>query len=284
MPRVLAVALALVLSGPSPAPEPPGAPSRFATLDGNRIHYQVAGSGPKTLVFVHGWSCDLSVWRFQVPAFAPKARVIVLDLPGHGRSDAPQIAYTMDFFARAIDAVLRDAGVSRATLIGHSMGTPVVRQFFRRFPEKTAALVAVDGSLRVLISDAEARERFLAPYRGPEYRERLERFADAMFSADQAQLRDPMKAVMTKTPQHVLVSAAESMLDPANFREDPIRVPLLSVLAKSPFWGEDYEAFLRGLAPQLDFKVMEGVRHFLMLEKPDEFNAILAAFLEKQRG
>src|SRR5712691_3010692 len=74
MPRLLAAALALVLSGPSPE-----APSRFATLDGHRIHYQVAGSGPQTLVFVHGWSCDLSVWRLQVPAFASKARVIVLD-------------------------------------------------------------------------------------------------------------------------------------------------------------------------------------------------------------
>jgi pimeloyl-ACP methyl ester carboxylesterase len=141
----------------------------------------------------------------------------------------------------------------------------------------------VDGSLRVLISGAEEREKFLAPYRGPEYRERLERFADAMFPPDRTELRDQMKAVMTKTPQHVLVSAAESMFDPANFQEDPIGVPLLSVLAKSPFWREDYEAFVRRLAPQVDYRVMEGVRHFLMLEKPEEFNAILAAFVEKQR-
>jgi pimeloyl-ACP methyl ester carboxylesterase len=131
MPRLLAAALASLLLSALPRSEAPEAPSRFATLDGHRIHYQVAGSGPQTLLFVHGWSCDLSVWRLQVPAFASKARVIVIDLPGHGRSDAPDIPYTMDLFAKAVDAVLRDAGLSRAILIGHSMGTPVVRQFYR---------------------------------------------------------------------------------------------------------------------------------------------------------
>ena len=278
---MIPVFFAAALAVPTPAPAAPAAPaSRFATLDGHRIHYESAGDGPRTIVFVHGWSCDWTVWRRQIPAFAPGARVLALDLPGHGQSDAPRIGYTLDLFARAVDAVLRDAGASRAVLVGHSMGTPVVRQFYRRHPDKTEALVAVDGSFRVLVSGAEDREKFLAPYRGPEYEERLERFADFMFTPDEKDLADQMKAVMTKTPQHVLVGAAESMLAPANFAEDPIRVPLLTVLARSPFWTRDYEAFVRKLAPQVDYRVMEGVRHFLMLEKPDEFNAILASFLE----
>jgi len=273
IPVIFAAALAVL----SPTPV---TTSHFATLDGHRVHYESAGNGPRTVVFVHGWSCDWTVWREQIPVFASKARVLALDLPGHGRSDAPRIDYTMDLFARAVDAVLRDAGISHAVLVGHSMGTPVVRQFYRRYPEKTDALVAVDGSFRVLFSGAEDREKFLAPYRGSEYKERLERFADFMFTPDEKDLADQMKSVMTKTPQHVLVSAAESMLDPANFKEDPIRVPLLALLAKSPLWTEEYEAFVRRLAPQVDYRVMEGVRHFLMLEKPDEFNAVLASFLE----
>ncbi len=50
--------------------------------------------------------------------------MITVDLPGHGESDKPQIAYTMDLFARAVEAVMRDAGVDQAVLVGHSMGTP----------------------------------------------------------------------------------------------------------------------------------------------------------------
>lgn len=257
--------------------------SRYATLDGHRIHYKSLGSGPETLVFVHGWTCDMSIWRIQASAFAKDRRVIVLDLPGHGRSDTPVIAYTIDLFARAVDAVARDAGVSRAVLVGHSMGTPVVRQFYRIFPEKTVALVAVDGSFRPLAPDAASREKFLAPYRGPDYRKRLEAFADSMFPPEHAALRDEVKAVMVKTPQHVVVSAAEAMFDPVVFKEDPIAVPLLNVLAKSPFWTPEYEAFVRQLAPGVDYRVLEGVGHFLMLQKPEEFNAILAAFLAKPR-
>jgi pimeloyl-ACP methyl ester carboxylesterase len=285
MLRLFFLALTLAFSSePSSGPPLAEAPSRYAALDGHKVHYKTLGSGKETVVFVHGWTCDMSVWRFQAPAFAKNRRVIAIDLPGHGRSDAPEIDYTMGLFARAIDAVMREEGASRAVLIGHSMGTPVVREFYRLHPEKTSALVAVDGSFRALVSDPAGRERFLAPFRGPEYREALAHFADFSFPPDQAALRDSVKTVMMKTPQPVLVSAGQNMLDPANFREDPIRVPLLNVLAKSPYWGEDYEAFLRKLAPGVDYRVMDGVGHFLMLQKPEEFNAMLSAFLAKQLG
>jgi pimeloyl-ACP methyl ester carboxylesterase len=74
--------------------------------------------------------------------------LIAVDLVGHGKSDKPHVRYTMEVFARSIDSVLTDAKIKRAVLVGHSMGTPVVRQFLRLFPEKTAGLVIVDGALR----------------------------------------------------------------------------------------------------------------------------------------
>src|SRR5437868_13012979 len=90
------------------------APSRFATLDGSRVHYKVLGAGSPALVFVHGWTCDMTVWRLQAPVLAQDHHVVFVDLPGHGRSDAPDVAYTMSLFARAVEAAMREAGVSRA--------------------------------------------------------------------------------------------------------------------------------------------------------------------------
>ena len=69
----------------------------------------------------------MTTWHFQVPAFADQARVILIDLPGHGQSDKPKIDYSMDLFARAIDAVLKEAGVEKVVLVGHSMGVAVAR-------------------------------------------------------------------------------------------------------------------------------------------------------------
>src|ERR1700687_4261228 len=113
---VLTLAVALV-RGPAAyaqrAPAPEGK-SHYATLDGTRIHYQSYGKGREALVLIHGWTCNLDYWRDQVPDFAKRNRVIAIDLPGHGQSDKPELNYSMDLFARAVDAVLRDAGVKHA--------------------------------------------------------------------------------------------------------------------------------------------------------------------------
>jgi pimeloyl-ACP methyl ester carboxylesterase len=258
--------------------------SRFAKFENMRVHYTDAGKGDEALVFVHGWACNLDFWRMQAPAFAAKSRVIAVDLPGHGESDKPQqVAYTMDLFARAVEAVMRDAGVKRAVLVGHSMGTPVVRQFYRRFPDKTLALVSVDGALRPFAPRA-MMEQFIAPLRGGGYREGSARMVEGMLQPVKSEaLRAEIKAAMLATPAHVGLGAMEAMMDESIYKEDPIRVPLLAVLARSPFWAADNEQFFRKLAPDLDYRMWDGVSHFLMMEKPDEFNRALAEFLAARR-
>ncbi|MGH9315507.1 MAG: alpha/beta fold hydrolase [Thermoanaerobaculia bacterium] len=256
------------------------APSHFATLDGWRIHYKSLGRGRQTLIFLHGWTCDLEFWRFQTPFFAKHSRVLAIDLPGHGQSEKPEIPYTMDLFARAVDAVMRHEGVDSTVLVGHSMGTPVARQFYRLFPGKTLAIVSVDGSLRALLTDPAQVEKFLAPYRAPDYKEALGKMADSMFSAaTPPEMRVQMRDVMLATPQHVVVGAGEAMFDPSIWKDDPIEVPVLVVLAKSPFWTADYETYVRRVCPYLEYRVLEGVGHFLMVDRPQEFNEILSDFL-----
>jgi pimeloyl-ACP methyl ester carboxylesterase len=80
----------------------------------------------------------------------------------------------------------------------------------------------------------------------------------------------------------VLVSAMESMYDDALYTTDKINVPVLVILAKSPFWPADTEEFLKGIAPDLEFHMWEGVDHFLHLEKSKEFNNAVIAFVDKK--
>jgi pimeloyl-ACP methyl ester carboxylesterase len=265
------------------APLMSDAPSRFASLAGSRVHYKSYGKGSEALVFVHGWTCNMGFWRDQVPAFEGKLRVIVIDLPGHGESDKPQVAYTMDLFARAVDAVLRDAGIDRAVLVGHSMGTPVIRQFYRKYPQKTLGLVIVDGPLRAF-GDKKMMDAFIAPLRGPDYKEQAAKFVDSMMGPQvSAALREEIKSSMLSTPQRIAISAMEGMADESNWKQDKIDVPVLAILAKSPFWPPDNEQFFRSLAPKLDYQMWDGVSHFLMMEKPKEFNDAVLGFLDKQR-
>src|SRR5258707_15599034 len=99
-----------------------------ATYDGSRVHYEDYGKGKEAIVFIHGWTCDLTFWREQAPVYK-KHRALLIDLPGHGESDKPEVDYTQERFARAVEAVMRDAGVDRATLVVHSMGGTVALSF-----------------------------------------------------------------------------------------------------------------------------------------------------------
>ena len=77
-----------------------------------------------------------------------KYRVITLDLPGHGKSDPPKNGmFSMTVFARAVEAVRAEAKVDKVVLVGHSMGTPVIREYARLYPKHVAGLVPVDGLL-----------------------------------------------------------------------------------------------------------------------------------------
>jgi len=257
--------------------------SRSVDLDGAKVHYTNYGKGDAALLFVHGWSCDETVWSEQAAALAEKIRVITIDLPGHGQSDKPHIAYTMDLYVRAIDAVLRDANVGSVILVGHSNGTPVVRQFYRKFPAKVRGLVIVEGGLRPFVGAANM-EKFIAPLRGDDYPEAAGHFIDGMTKPiKDAALRDRIKSLVMRTPQYVAVSEFEATAEPALWEEDKIDIPVLMILAKQPIWSAEYEQFARKLVPTLDYQVWENVSHFVMMEKPREFNQALAAFLEKNQ-
>jgi pimeloyl-ACP methyl ester carboxylesterase len=172
-----------------------------------------------------------------VPDFAKRNRVIAINLPGHGQSDKPQITYSMELFARAVDAVLRDAKVKRAVLVGHSMGTPIARQFYRKYPQKTLAIVIVDGPLRPFI-DKAMMDRMIAGFRGPNYKETVGQMLAGLIGPGlSAEAGERIKASLLNTPQPVLVSAMEGMADPSIWGADKINVPVLAIMAKSPFFG-----------------------------------------------
>src|SRR5260370_20960971 len=191
------------------------AESRWTTLDGARIHYVNYGKGSEALVLIHGWTCNLDNWRDQFSVFAKRNRVIEIDLAGHGQSDKPQITYSMDLFARAVEAVMRDAKVKRAVLVGHSMGTPIARQFYRKYPEKTLAIVIVDGPLRPF-GDKALMDRLIAGFRGPNYQQALSQMFAGMAGPDlsaEAQQRNP--ASYPNTPHHLIFRALDGIAHPS---------------------------------------------------------------------
>jgi pimeloyl-ACP methyl ester carboxylesterase len=274
----------LLASCPSPAlgAEPAGplaaAAHHTVAVGTNKVHYLTLGKGKSTIVFVHCWAGHAGFWREQVPALADQARLILVDLPGHGQSDKPQAAYTMPFFARAVIGVLEDAKVDKAVLVGHSMGVAVICQVWKQAPEKVSALCAIDGLLRQPSLAAGQAEEFIGPFRSAGYREHAAAFIRSMFPiAGTEAVRDRTVADMLETPRHVMLGAMEGMFGAGQPAWDlqKVAVPLVVINATNPMWTADYEAYVRGLSERVSYRTISGVGHWLMLEKPAEFNAAL---------
>jgi pimeloyl-ACP methyl ester carboxylesterase len=256
---------------------------RFATADGARVHYRIDGDAARTVVFVHGWACDGSFWREQIPAIVARgSRAIAVDLPGHGRSDHPDVAYTPERLARGVEAVLRQERDSGPVLVGHSMGGLVIRYVAEHVPG-ARGLVVVD-SRSVLFgegnSDAAQRAAFADALRRDATDKTFRDYLPTFFvDATPAAVREEIAAKMVKTNRRVAASAYEGMGTAKQWSASPTSIPTLALYGKSGDAGT--ETALRRQFTQLQYvRWPDPIGHFLMLERPQVFNDALVAFLD----
>jgi pimeloyl-ACP methyl ester carboxylesterase len=258
-------------------------PLSAATVDGLKIHSSTAGTASHTVVLVHGWTCDETSWAAQVPELTKqKYRVVTLDLPGHGKSGSPADGkFSMDLFARAVEAVREEVKADRIVLVGHSMGAPVIRQYARLYPQHVAGLVAVDGPL---VMNGPPPQREGAPpfpqVTGPDGLKARETMIRSMFTPQTPPaLQQQILAMMLKAPEATAGGAMAAILDPSLRKEDVTPIPALAIYAGTARLP-DAEAIKKSL-PNYESTQIAGTGHFVMMEKPREFNRVLEQFLQK---
>jgi len=251
------------------------------TVDGLHIHSSQTGIGQKTVLLVHGWTCEETIWSEQVPALAAHYRVVTLDLPGHGRSDSPQGGqFSLDLFARAVEAVRVEAQADRVVLVGHSMGTPVIMRYAQLYPQHTAALIFIDG-LAGNLSPSGIGGGLGPRMAGPGGREFRESLIRSMFSAATTpELQSAILNMMLSAPEATAAGAMSATFD-GSLRVDTIDLPVLGIYAERSVTAR--REYLEAHFPHLEYTAIAGSGHFLQLEKPEECNRLLLAFLAKQQ-
>jgi sigma-B regulation protein RsbQ len=256
-------------------------PVSAAIVDGINIHSSISGKGPRTVILVHGWTCDERTWQSQVPALAGDFQVITLDLPGHGRSGSPKDGkFSVDLFARAIEAVRSEAKADRVVLAGHSMGTPVIIQYARLYPQHTIALVLVDGL--VSAPPTPMVTSLADQFAGPDGLKAREGMIQSMLSAaTPPEIKRHVLSMMLGAPAATAAGALKAAADPTIWKQDVFSIPVLGLFADSP--TADGGASMKSRFPELEYHKIPGTGHFLMLEKPEEFNRLLMDFLAKQK-
>ena len=122
------------------------------TKDGTQIYYKDWGSGPKTVVFSHGWPLSADAWEDQMLFLAANGyRCIAHDRRGHGRSSQPWDGNNYDTFAGDLDTLASTLNITNATFVGHSMGGGEVARYLGKFGSARASKAVLIAAVTPLM-------------------------------------------------------------------------------------------------------------------------------------
>ncbi len=262
----------------------------FADVNGTRLAYEIAGDGPP-VVLIHGFSLDSRMWDDQFAALAARHRVVRYDARGFGTSapfgDTP---YT---HADDLAALLDHLGISRAAIIGLSMGGGIAVDFALAYPAMTSALIPVDATI-----DGHDWSAAWGTKIGPVWRTARNTGIDAakqlwldvaLFTpaGEQPAVGVSLAAMVSDySGQHWLGGDPQQSADPAAIdRLGAIAAPTLVVVGE-----RDVADFLvvaetlAGRIPGARKVVLPGVGHMSNMEAPERFNAVVLDFLANVFG
>src|SRR6202158_4529912 len=117
---------------------------KYLDLHGDRVAYREAGTG-EALLLIHGMAGSSATWRAGLPQLSKKYRVVAPDLFGHGESAKPRGDYSLGAFAVSLRDLLDDLGITRATVVGQSLGGGVAMQFIYQPPDYCQRLILISS-------------------------------------------------------------------------------------------------------------------------------------------
>lgn len=265
------------------------APSQKGTkklVRGVEIAYDDVGSGP-SVVLLHGYPFNRSMWSDQVEELRKHHRVIVPDLRGHGESVVTLSPATMQSMASDVASLLESLNISRATIGGLSMGGYVALAFYRLFPLRVRSLVLADTRAQGDTDEAKQNREQQAE---KALREGMEGIADGLLPkllAPETVTKHPeivkrLRAMMAETNPEGAAAALRSMAerqDQTSFLSRIIAPTLILVGSEDAITPvADSELMHREIGGSR-LRIIEGAGHVSNLERPEEFNAALVKFL-----
>lgn len=126
--------------------------SNYIEVNGAKMHYIQEGTG-NPILFLHGMPASSYVWRNIIPHLAPLGRCIAPDLIGMGKSDKPDIEYSVFDHIQYIEKFIENLNLKNITLVMHGWGSVIGFDYAMRHPDNCRALIFYEGYIRPLNSD-----------------------------------------------------------------------------------------------------------------------------------
>jgi pyruvate dehydrogenase E2 component (dihydrolipoamide acetyltransferase) len=269
----------------------------FAEVDGIRIRYARRGdaaSRATPVLFLHGFGGDMDNWLFNLDAVAESAPVIVLDLPGHGQSDArlpgdgqPQPPLvpgeSLEALAGFVVKFLDHLDVERVHAVGHSLGAAIAAQLALDAPGRVASLVLISPAGLGDEIDPVYTQGFVAAKSRRELKPVLERlFADPSL-VSRTLIDDVLKFKRVDGVDDLLERLRSALFADGRQAAQPGRRIDAQRVRTLVLWGRDDQVIPAAQAANAPagavVNIFEGAGHMLMLEKAGEVNARLKAHI-----
>lgn len=250
------------------------------------------------LLCIHGAGMSSVVFMDLVRRFAPGRRVIAPDLPGHGQSDRWHDPISIDGYRDAVGTVAATLKLSRAVLIGHSMGAAVALACALAWPERVAGLVLLNGAARLDVPDEVLNllTRSLPAFPKGD-NERVDRmpsdFASLSFSpATSADVRARWQAVLFSATRGVIladfmtcrsfdVRAALAALTASQARIPTLILSGRDDLLVPPSLAAETFSLMQGVGQEVCHEIIADAGHLLHLERPEACYAHLERFINR---
>jgi 3-oxoadipate enol-lactonase len=265
--------------------ESPGDVQRLM-VHGVNLAVEVRGEGP-SILFVHGYPLDRTIWREQVEALEG-FRHVVPDLRGMGQSDAPDLGYGMSIYAADLAALLDALGIDEVILAGLSMGGYVAFEFLRNWRSRVRGLVLMDtraeadtpeGRRARDAAAATARERGSAAVA----ESMLPKVLAPATLAERPDIVERVRALMAGTPVAGMVGALAAMRDRAGSES---LLPTLADIPTLVMVGEadtltppDQARAMAQAIPGAQLAIIPGAGHLPPVEQPAATTQRLREFL-----
>jgi pimeloyl-ACP methyl ester carboxylesterase len=129
-----------------PSSKAPAIKSRFAKVNGTRLHYLAAGEGDP-VILLHGYAQNSHMWRPLIAELAKTHSVVAPDLRGFGQSAKPESGYDKKSMAQDIHALAVSLGIKRAGVCGHDIGLMVAYAYAAQYPDEVTRIALMDAFL-----------------------------------------------------------------------------------------------------------------------------------------
>jgi len=287
----------------------------FDSIDGTRLHMTACGKGKDTLFFVHGWTCNETIFRYQQEHFSDRYRVYTLELRGHGGSEIPEsLDYHPERLAEDLEAAIRLVDPESFAVGGHSMGGFTAFKWFERFGSeyegRLKGLAIIDSTGTDLTEGIIFGSAIKRLYPLPVANVLLgvghhNKISDALKSAaresslayglvrwgafgkrPRGQHVEHVREMVLSTPMTTMALAAKSLFD---FHYDyylpNVDVPVVLLVGeRDKLTSRQANERTAGLLPDARLKVFPDAGHCTLLERSEEFNAELDAFFDALFG